>query len=393
MGVDIFATIKKKLNVVDLPENDKAIVVNLLVTLHYFGYFSVAYLVQYLPPNFQITNPEYLDLTKKLGLISILCFNIMLIFILYTRRTNPDSTLPNNIQVYLIGQPLAIYAVLNGVTQLVTGLLLGMLPFIGLIMFNRKHVFYATCMIWIEIVLLSVGVSMGVFPNAPLYIDAVKAQQVPLVYSFAQLLMSLPVAMVIYGLGYSLMRGLVLKEKKILELSRTDALTGLWNRRYLNEILAHEIALTYRDLYPLSVVLVDLDSFNKINDTYGHSAGDKVLITATEVLKKNVRAIDCVGRFGGEEFLIILSNCDEAKAIEVANRYRTLLEEHPIQIDDDVIYVTGSFGVTTLLPSNTSQYDLQRNLDQMITTADKALYDAKNQGRNCVKFLAMSDGP
>ena len=157
--------------------------------------------------------------------------------------------------------------------------------------------------------------------------------------------------------------------------------------------MAHEIALTYRDLYPLSVIIVDLDCFKRINDTYGHAAGDQVLMRAAEVLKQNVRAIDCVGRFGGEEFLIILSNCDEAKAIEVANRYRTLLEEHPIQIDDDVIYVTGSFGVTTLLPSNTSQYDLQRNLDQMITTADKALYDAKNQGRNCVKFLAMSDGP
>ena len=393
MGVDIFATIKKKLNVVDLPENDKAIVVNLLVTLHYFGYFSVAYLVQYLPANVQITNPEYLDLTKKLGLISILCLNVMLVYILYTRRTNPDSTLPNNIQVYLIGQPLAIYAVLNGVTQLVTGLLLGMLPFIGLIMFNRKHVFYATCIMWIEIVVLSIGVSVGVFPNAPLYIDAVKAEQVPLVYSFAQLLMSLPVALVIYALGYSLMRGLVLKEKKILELSRTDALTGLWNRRYLNEFLAHEIALTYRDLYPLSVIIVDLDCFKIINDTYGHAAGDQVLMRAAEVLKQNVRAIDCVGRFGGEEFLIILSNCDEQEAKEVANRYRSMLEKHPVQIGDDVIYVTGSFGVTTLLPSNTSQYDLQRNLDQMITTADKALYDAKNQGRNCVKFLAMSDGP
>ena len=90
------------------------------------------------------------------------------------------------------------------------------------IYFNPKHVFYATCIMWIEIVVLSIGVSVGVFPNAPLYIDAVKAEQVPLVYSFAQLLMSLPVALVIYALGYSLMRGLVLKEKKILELSRTD---------------------------------------------------------------------------------------------------------------------------------------------------------------------------
>ena len=260
------------------------------------------------------------------------------------------------------------------------------------IYFNRKHVFYAMCIMWIEIVVLSIGVSVGVFPNAPLYIDAVKAEQVPLVYSFAQLLMSLPVALVIYALGYSLMRGLVLKEKKILELSRTDALTGLWNRRYLNELLAHEIALTYRDLYPLSVIIVDLDCFKIINDTYGHAAGDQVLMRAAEVLKQNVRAIDCVGRFGGEEFLIILSNCDEQEAKEVANRYRSMLEKHPVQIGDDVIYVTGSFGVTTISPSNTSQFDLQRNLDQIINMADKALYDAKNQGRNCVKFLAMSDG-
>jgi diguanylate cyclase (GGDEF)-like protein len=389
--MDVFAIIKKYLYVLDLPENDKAVIVNILISALYFSYYCVARFSENLPAQFQITNLEYVYLTEQLSLVSILCLNILLLYILYLRRTNPGSMLPNNIQVYLIGQPLALYAILNGVTQLITGLLLGMLPFVGIILFNRKHVFYATCMMWIEIVALAFCVSAGVLPNAPLFVDSVKAAQVPLAFSLVQMALSLPVAVVMYAMGHALMQGLVLKEKKILELSRTDVLTGLWNRRYLNELLEHEIALTHRGLNCLSVILLDLDFFKQINDTYGHSAGDKVLIATTHVLRQNARETDYVGRFGGEEFLIVLSNCDVQSAVDVANRYRTMLEEHPIKIGDEVIHVTGSFGLTTLLPTDTPHYDKQVCLDQLINSADKALYDAKHQGRNCVKFRAFTE--
>jgi hypothetical protein len=246
--MDVTSIIKKHLYVVDLPENDKAIIINIMVSLLYFSYFCIAYFSESVSAEFQVAHLHYLHVTEVLSLVSILCLNVLLAFILYTRKNNPSSTLPSNIQLYFIGQPLALYAILNGIPQLITGLLLGVLPFLGLILFNRKHVFYAACLMWVEIVGLAIAVSTGLLPNAPLFIDQVKPAQVPLAFLLVQILMSAPIAAVVYIMGHSLMQGIVLRENKILELSRRDGLTGLWNRRYLNEVLEHEIALTHRNL-------------------------------------------------------------------------------------------------------------------------------------------------
>jgi len=389
--MDVAAIIRKHLYVIDLPENDKAIIVNLTVSLLYFSYFCIAYFSENMSSALQVTVLHYLHVTEILSLASILCLNGLLAFILYTRKKNPASTLPGNIQLYFIGQPLALYAILNGIPQLITGLLLGVLPFLGLILFNRKHVFYATCLMWFEIVGLAIAVSLGLLPNAPLYVDQVKPAQLPLAFLLVQILMSAPIAAVIYIMGHSLMQGIVLREKKILELSRRDGLTGLWNRRYLNEVLEHEIALTHRNLYCLSVLILDLDFFKKINDTFGHQAGDKVLLATTAILQKCARTTDYVGRFGGEEFIIILPNCDARMSVEVADRYRKSLEAQRVTVGDHVIQVTASFGVTTMLPTNTCQYNMQACLDDLINTADKALYDAKEQGRNCVIFRPLNE--
>jgi diguanylate cyclase (GGDEF)-like protein len=387
--MDIMSVIKKYIYVIDLPENDKAIIITITSMLLYFSFFLIAYLSQGVSAEFQVANLYYLHVTQVLSLISMLCALIILIFTLYIRKKNPSSMLPGNIQLYFIGQPLALYAILNGIPQLITGLLLGVLPFLGLILFNRKHVFYATCLMWFEIVGLAIAVSLGLLPNAPLYIDSVKAAHLPMPFLLVQLSMSIPIAVVIYIMGHSLMQGISIRENKILELSRRDGLTGLWNRRYLNEVLQHEIALTHRNLYCLSVLILDLDFFKKINDTFGHQAGDKVLLSTTAVLQKCARTTDYVGRFGGEEFIIILPNCDAKMSIEVADRFRKSLEAQIITAGENAIKVTASFGATTMLPSNTTHYDMQMCLDDLIDTADKALYDAKEQGRNCVRFRPL----
>jgi diguanylate cyclase (GGDEF)-like protein len=389
--MDIAAIIKKHLYVIDLPENDKAVIVNLLVTLLYFIFFCICFFSLRIPSALLVTSAYYLHLTQILSLVSILCLNFLLLFILYSRKKNPDSTLPSNIQIYVIFQPLALFAVLNGIPQLITGLLLGILPLLGLILFNRKHVFYVTCVMWIEIIGLAIAVSVGLLPNAPLFVDQVKPAHVPLSFLMVQILMSAPIAIVVYIIGHSLMQGIVLREHKILELSRRDGLTGLWNRRYVNEILEREIALTHRNLYCLSVFIIDLDFFKKINDTFGHGAGDKVLLATTAVLLQCARTTDYVGRYGGEEFIIILPNCDAEMSVEVAERYRKSLEAQHITAGDDVIQVTASFGVTTILPTNTCQFNMQSCLDNLINTADKALYDAKLQGRNCVRFQSLNE--
>jgi diguanylate cyclase (GGDEF)-like protein len=389
--MDVTSIIKKHLYVVDLPENDKAIIINIMVSLLYFSYFCIAYFSESVSAEFQVAHLHYLHVTEVLSLVSILCLNVLLAFILYTRKNNQSSTLPSNIQLYFIGQPLALYAILNGIPQLITGLLLGVLPFLGLILFNRKHVFYAACLMWVEIVGLAIAVSTGLLPNAPLFIDQVKPAQVPLAFLLVQILMSAPIAAVVYIMGHSLMQGIVLRENKILELSRRDGLTGLWNRRYLNEVLEHEIALTHRNLYCLSILILDLDFFKKINDTFGHHAGDKVLLATSAVLQKCARTTDYVGRYGGEEFIVILPNCDARMSIEVADRYRKSLEAQKIHVGDHVIQVTASFGVTTMLPTNTCLYNMQMCLDDLMNTADKALYEAKEQGRNCVRFRPLNE--
>lgn len=388
--MDISATVKKYLYIIDLPENDKAIVVNIATSMLYLIFIIFSFFAEHIPAVAQVMNIETLHLAETIGVISIALMTVFLGFILYMRKVNPNSRLPNDIQIYLLGQPLMVYAVLNGMTQIVTGLLLGMLPLIGVILFNRKHVFYAAFLLWIEVVVLAMAVSLGYLPNAPLYVAAVKAAQVPVFFTLTQVLLSAPVAALVYVMGHSLMQGLVLKEKKILELSRTDALTGLWNRRYLNEILEHEIALTKRNLYCLSVIILDLDFFKKINDTYGHGVGDQVLLATTEVLQKCARTTDYVGRFGGEEFLIILPNCDAKMSVVVAERYRKALEEKQVKVGEKLIKVTGSFGLTTMLPTNTCEYHMEKCLDLLVTAADQALYDAKDQGRNCVRFRPLT---
>ena len=203
------------------------------------------------------------------------------------------------------------------------------------------------------------------------------------------MIIGLPAAIVVLLMGYTLMQGITLRENTILELSRKDGLTGAWNRRYLNEILQHEIESAARNGYFVSIIMLDLDFFKKINDKFGHHAGDKVLITATEVLHQCVRTTDYVGRFGGEEFLMILPYCDAAQVMEVAERCRLSIAAQTINLDPDTLHITGSFGATTLPISAGRPQDVQSILDKMVNTADKALYEAKADGRNRIQFLLM----
>jgi diguanylate cyclase (GGDEF)-like protein len=125
--------------------------------------------------------------------------------------------------------------------------------------------------------------------------------------------------------------------------------------------------------------MIDLDYFKKINDQYGHEAGDKVLKKISVLLLENTRDDDYVGRFGGEEFIILMPNCDEEKAFGLAERIRTIIEKTPIVIDKAglSVNVTISVGISCLYPEGNNDSDT-------ISEADKALYSAKDKGRNLV---------
>jgi diguanylate cyclase (GGDEF)-like protein len=169
---------------------------------------------------------------------------------------------------------------------------------------------------------------------------------------------------------------------EIHELSIRDALTGAFNRGYLDQQLAHEVQRAYRYKHPLSLILCDLDHFKLINDTYGHQTGDEVLKHCVQNISHSIRnSIDWVARYGGEEFLIALPETDAAGCSIVAERMRERISFSPDNNDSPTIKVSASFGTVTLQPGSQPGHISAADL---IQCADICLYQAKQSGRNCV---------
>ena len=166
----------------------------------------------------------------------------------------------------------------------------------------------------------------------------------------------------------------------IKNLAVRDGLTGLYNHRYFQDKLSEELAKADRYKKDLSLILTDVDHFKKFNDTYGHQEGDKVLMGVSQVLQETVRAkVDTVARYGGEEFAVILPETDGNAAYDLGERIRKSIESRLFEYEGKKIYrVTLSLGLSSY------PFDaIEKRL--LIQYADQALYDAKKNGRNCVK--------
>ncbi|MEZ5353471.1 MAG: diguanylate cyclase [Bryobacteraceae bacterium] len=177
---------------------------------------------------------------------------------------------------------------------------------------------------------------------------------------------------------------LIKAQESLREQATRDSLTLLWNRHAIFEILSQELSRAYRESSPLGIVLADLDKFKSVNDTYGHIAGDEVLREFAARLRNVVRSYDAAGRYGGEEFLIILPGCDAEAAMATAERMRERIHQKPFAAADNELPVTASFGITALPRGR------QVSPEQAIRFADEALYRAKQQGRNRCVFGAFS---
>lgn len=159
-----------------------------------------------------------------------------------------------------------------------------------------------------------------------------------------------------------------------------DPLTRLWNRSAIFEILEHELGRTQREGGSLGVVMADLDHFKAVNDTYGHPAGDEVLRQASQAMCESTRRYDSVGRYGGEEFLIVLPGCDASNAVSHAERMRAAVAEIRCEVGGDTICPSASLGVAV-----TSKHRPATAID-LLEAADAALYLAKRRGRNRVEL-------
>lgn len=168
---------------------------------------------------------------------------------------------------------------------------------------------------------------------------------------------------------------LVRAQERLRHYAEHDDLTGLWNHRIIIERLRQEVDRALRDGSSLSVILVDLDHFKDVNDSFGHLSGDMVLKEISTIFGQSVRTYDWVGRYGGEEFLLILPGTSLVSACIRAEQFRMAVETARIQDGKTVIHVTASFGVASGIPSD---------FEAMLQSADTALYRAKDNGRNCV---------
>jgi len=170
------------------------------------------------------------------------------------------------------------------------------------------------------------------------------------------------------------------KNRNLFIQSQTDPLTGLGNHRYLHEAFQHQYQARKSDSEPISCLMMDLDFFKKVNDTYGHLFGDEVLKSFAELIKKTIRPGDIAARYGGEEFVNILPNCGKEEAVRVAERIREVMEGNTVYFKNVPLKITVSIGAAT--------HDGKvKNYQDLIELADRALYQAKENGRNKVVAL------
>jgi two-component system cell cycle response regulator len=169
---------------------------------------------------------------------------------------------------------------------------------------------------------------------------------------------------------------LLATQRLLHEQATRDSLTELWNRATILETLQRELTRSRRENQPLAVIMADIDHFKQINDMHGHLVGDRVLRQTAQRLLAMLRTYDTVGRYGGEEFLVVLPGCGASEALTLAERLRECMEAEPIADNHQALRVTLSLGV--------SVRDGQITGQELLQSADSALYEAKRTGRNRV---------
>jgi diguanylate cyclase (GGDEF)-like protein len=215
------------------------------------------------------------------------------------------------------------------------------------------------------------SVLLYVLIHAPLHINPVAFYE-----NFYFLLVICIPAFICGATVFVFMRYVIEQNHLLAEQAQYDPLTGLANRRFAFEVIEKSVAFLRRKKSSYCIVMADVDHFKRVNDTYGHQAGDEVIRMFAKYIQDEVRRYDVACRFGGEEFLLFLSDTKPEHALKVAERMRQILKSRPIGFKDKNIPVTASFGVASA--------GSDELLESVIGIADKALYKAKSEGRDRV---------
>lgn len=275
---------------------------------------------------------------------------------------------------------MLFFGYLIGSLSMAAGAVLMGSPIFGFFLLDRKSIYIGLLVGLLTITASALSSVYGVIPYAPLLIYQGDITTTSF-WFWSMMFFILPYWLVVCVLCDFIIKSWRQREADVRYLAERDPLTGLHNRHYLDQQIPLLLKEVIAEQQMLSIVVIDLDHFKKINDQFGHLWGDKVLQAAAQVLKQNVRKSDIVGRFGGEEFILVLPNTYETEALAIAERIRYQLASLSLQDDQQrAIPVSGSLGLVSKQPA------LDTAFNTLVHFADLALYRAKANGRNQVRI-------
>lgn len=275
---------------------------------------------------------------------------------------------------------MLFFGYLIGSLSMAAGAVLMGSPIFGFFLLDRKAIYIGLLVGLLTITASALSSVYGMIAYAPLLIYQGDITTTAF-WFWSMMFFIIPYWFVVCVLCDFIIKSWRQREADVRYLAERDPLTGLHNRHYLDQHIPLLLKEVIAQQQMLSIVVIDLDHFKRINDQFGHLWGDKVLQATAQVLKQNIRKADIVGRFGGEEFILVLPNTYETEALSIAERIRYQLESLTLHDDDgSAIPVSGSLGLVTKQPTT------QNAFNTLVHFADLALYQAKANGRNQVQI-------
>ncbi len=261
------------------------------------------------------------------------------------------------------------------------GVIATLIPIFAIILFDLMLVIF---LLIVGLICFAVIIGMdyyGIIAYAPFFEPTVMDTRAGRIfYAKFALVVGAPFYVCALGAGAALVSYWRKREQEVRQMSMTDSLIPMNNRRAINEYLVNAINHGGLEHKPTSIIMVDIDHFKVVNDTFGHHIGDAVLCEVGNRLKRTIGDLGQVGRYGGEEFLIVLDNMSAERAIEIAHTGRqAVLAAQVVDNQENTVSVSASFGVYTAVLS-------QNSAEVMLRKVDEQLYRAKEQGRNCVCY-------
>lgn len=327
---------------------------------------------------FNQNNATRLDVVALFGLFAATLCAVMALAG-YSVSARKHSRLYSHCVLWTYGTLAVCACYLIGTLNLMTGMILMAAPTMGMILFPARLIGTVFISFLAALLTLSVLAAIGTIPYAPgLGTDIQLEPSKSLYFTSSMVLAAAGYAAYQATLVFALLNAWHSREQKVRRQSATDPLTGLANRREVLQYLERYLLSMQRSEDRVALLMLDIDHFKKINDSHGHQIGDQALVSVSHALRECVRNHDLVGRYGGEEFLIILPNADIRTAEDIAQRCCTAVRAIRLALGEATLPLTASVGVV----SRAAQ-DIE-DIDSFIRIADDAMYAAKEAGRNRV---------